>query len=1027
MKPLVLTSFALLYCLLLPAQAPALYFEKISTENGLSNNTVNVMLHDQRGFMWIGTNDGLNRFDGHNFAIFRNRPGDKTSLGGNIITALLEDAQQVLWIATADGGLTRYDYRLASAQQFKPYKHLPGDSTTIPTNNINTIVQDKQGFLWLGTSGFGLVRFNPRTERFDRPVKVSTRTVLSLCFDAQGLLWVGRQGGGLMMVNTQTNTSYVDPRYANLYSELPHVVVTSLYCDAGKNMWYGSWDKYLYQSNPGNTAETRFGQSGLPGSFINDEVNCFAEDRQGYLWIGGKSRGLQLRDKKTGVFYSYQHDPRRDGSLSDNNIHCLCIAPSGKTWIGTDKGICTSSPAIQQFTQTFLLQGVATQNPVTIYDFYTTPANELWIGTSNGIYTGKTGSNSFTHLPLRYKGTPLAVTKFFRASNGQFYLGTNYSLFRYFPDTRSIALLPNTEKDGVLSKLISSRIVSITEDTIDHDPVLLVSPYGHYLAYYNLRTQAWVSRLDTTKKILKAMNIADNLVRKLYKGDDGRIWMANAQMGLGQWRSDTQPEVLYYQNNPSAPGGLSNNNVYDITADAEHKLWISTYGGGLHQFDPATKTITHIPAASNLLEGIQADHNGNVWMISNGHLQQYNVTTRSMASFTLPDLEKSGGVSGDIYQDHRGLLYVAGKNYFIAFHPDSIHTDRPRPAVYFTDFRVFNESRSNLLVSSTIGLSYRQNYFTIEFAAPDYNASQPVQYAYQLEGFDKDWVECGTRNFAPYANLEGGTYTFRIRASNTPGTWQEKAERLTIIITPPIWKRWWFYLLCVLLLSGIGYTLYRYRINELLKRQAIRNKIAQDLHDSVGSTLSSISVYSQVAQIQSAQDSKVALNEVLGKISTTSNDMITEMNDIVWAINPRNDSVEKIVHRMESFARPLLAARNIRFDFQYDPGVLSIYLDMEKRKNFYLIFKEAITNVIKYSGASELLVRIQVQRHVLTLLVQDNGVGFSLARETRQHKPSLSGNGLHNMQVRAKEMKGTLDIESTTGVGTCIRLQCSIP
>ncbi len=1028
MKSLALASLAVLLSFFLMARGPVLFFEKLTRENGLSNNKVNTILRDHRGFMWIGTNDGLNRFDGHNFVVFHHRPGDKISLSGNIITALLEDKQQVLWIATADGGLTRYDYRLPSETQFKQYKHLPNNNLSIPSNSINAMAQDSDGNIWLGTNGMGIVRFAPKTEKFDRPVSAGPRTVLALCFDKAGTLWVGRQGGGLLKVNTKTLHYESDPRYENLYSQLPHVVVTSLYCDRNNDMWYGSWDKLLYHYPSATNTETSFQQSPDAYSFTNDEVNCFAEDGQGNLWIGGKLKGLQIRDKITGQFYRYQHNASQNGSLSDNNIHCMYVDPSGKTWIGTDKGICTSSPAIQQFTQQFLEQGLLSNTtPLTIYDFYKNAPDELWIGTSNGIYIQNKSSGTLNHLPLQYKGVPLAVTKFFTDSKGQLYLGTNYSLFRYYRPGNRLELLPNTEKDGVMKKLISSRIVSVMEDVIEGDPVLVVSPYGHFLAYYNLRTQQWVSRLDSTRNILATMNIRDNLVRRLYKAGNGQIWMANAQQGLGLWRNDAMPKIKYYQNNPADNGGLSNNNVYDIAEDVGHELWISTYGGGLHHFSPAGSTIVHIPSTENLLEGIATDAGGNVWMINNGNLQRYDIGTQSVSTYSLPDLEKSGGVSGYIYKDDEGRMYVAGNNYFIVFHPDSVHVLRSPPEVYFTDFRIFNESYSNLLTDNTMRLSYRQNYFTIEFAAPDYNGSQPVKYAYMLEGVDKSWIECGTRNFAPYANLEGGSYTFRIKASNTPGFWQEKSKPLTIIITPPVWKRWWFFVLCAIVLAGTAYAIYRYRINELLKRQAIRNRIAQDLHDNVGSTLSSISVYSQVAQIQNNNGGKEELNEVLGKISTTSNDMISEMNDIVWAINPRNDSIEKIVQRMESFARPLLAARNIRFNFNYDQEVLGINLDMEKRKNFYLIFKEAITNVIKYSGASELRVHVGIRRQRLDLIVQDNGVGFNVAMETSGHNPSLSGNGLRNMRVRAGEMKGTLEIESGAGKGTAIRLNCPIP
>jgi len=224
----------------------------------------------------------------------------------------------------------------------------------------------------------------------------------------------------------------------------------------------------------------------------------------------------------------------------------------------------------------------------------------------------------------------------------------------------------------------------------------------------------------------------------------------------------------------------------------------------------------------------------------------------------------------------------------------------------------------------------------------------------------------------------------------------------------------------------IIYAFYKYRINELVKRQSIRNKIAQDLHDNVGSTLSSVAVYSQVAQIQSEQGNKEGLKDVLRKIAGTSEDMISEMNDIVWTINPRNDSMEKILQRMEAFSRPLLAAKNIKLHFQYDDSVVHHTLEMQKRKNFYLIFKEAVNNGVKYSSCNNIYVRISSKHQEMHLNIDDDGQGFDQEAIRRNNSHSLSGNGLQNMHIRATEMRGSLTITSKPGNGTSVHLHFPI-
>jgi signal transduction histidine kinase len=390
----------------------------------------------------------------------------------------------------------------------------------------------------------------------------------------------------------------------------------------------------------------------------------------------------------------------------------------------------------------------------------------------------------------------------------------------------------------------------------------------------------------------------------------------------------------------------------------------------------------------------------------------------------LPDMEKTGGVAGYLYKAPDGLMYAAGKSYFIQFDPNRVVASKTEPTVHFTGFEIFNQSFNNLLLQQTIKLKYKQNYFTVEFAAPDFSSGTPVQYAYKLEGFNTDWIATGTRNFVSFSNLEGGTYTLRVRATNTPGVWSKHEAAIRIRVIPPFWKRWWFFILCAAVVAGSVYALYRYRVNEIIKRQAMRNKIASDLHDNIGSTLSSISVYSQVAEIQNKKQNAPALEDVLQKIGNASTEMISEMNDIVWAINPRNDSMEKMIDRMESYAKPLLAAKNISFEFTCSEDLLKSNLKMEKRKNMYLVFKEAVNNALKYSGCTRLNVVISNTRNQLQMTISDNGMGFDTGLESQKKGGSLGGNGLKNMTMRALEMKGNVYITSSPGNGTTINLVC---
>ncbi|RYY14608.1 MAG: histidine kinase [Chitinophagaceae bacterium] len=1016
MHRVYITIISLLTCYHSWAQPASLYFENITTQNGLSHNKVNCIIQDKRGFIWIGTDDGLNRYDGSHFTIFKNNPGDTTSISGNIIRDIFEDENEVLWVATADGGLTRYDYRLEPGRQFRQFKNKPNDSLSIPVNIIFKIVQDSQGYLWLASSGFYALRFDKKTERFSQIANAGTKTVLALTLRNTGELWAGRQGGGLLKINPVTMTATMDARYADLYSkDLPHVTITSLFTDTKKNTWFGSWDWQLYKYDHLSGKELTFKNAGRPGDFQSDEILSFAEARNGLLWMGGRNNGLQIYDQSANKFYNYLHDPARGGTLADNEVNCIFIDNQGLVWIGTSMGISISKPLQNQFQQNFLPR--TGKRNISINDFYEPAPGELWLGTSEGIYTRDKNADTFC---LR------SITKFYKSLSGDLYVGSDYSLFKLNPENFSISMLPNTDKDTVMYQIIRSSIVSVIEDSINKEPVLIASPYGHFLAYYFWSQNQWSSRLDTSRQILKTFNITDNLVRKLYKSpNNGNLYMATGKHGLAIWDRKTN-SFSYIKNDPTLTDGLSNNNVTDLVEDDVGNLWITTHGGGLQYFNAANRSIRHIPASNNLLRSISLDNAGNPWMISNGNIDKYDPDSGIYSTYQLPDIDKTTGVDGSIFKNSLGHLFVAGTNYFIEFDPAKITQTQPTLPIYITDFRIFNQSKNQLLKQEHISLSYNQNFITIEFAAPNFAGNRAAEFQYRLSGLNEDWTELGTENKVNLSNLAIGTYSFQLRATNRPGIWYNYKGKLVITITPPFYKTWWFFAICIVGMAGIIYAIYRYRINEIIRRQDIRNKIAQDLHDNVGSTLSSIGVYSQVAKIYNQQQKNEQLRDALDKISETSGNMISEMSDIVWTINPRNDSMPVMLQRMESFAKPLLAAREIRFHFDYDPGIESLSLGMTQRKNFYLIFKEAVNNAVKYAECLNLYVTIQTRNFRLEMIIRDDGKGFEVHHLTEHNRLSLSGNGFKNMTVRAKEMKGSCEFLSEPGKGTTVTLQFPI-
>ena len=423
--------------------------------------------------------------------------------------------------------------------------------------------------------------------------------------------------------------------------------------------------------------------------------------------------------------------------------------------------------------------------------------------------------------------------------------------------------------------------------------------------------------------------------------------------------------------------------------------------------------------------GILPDDNGNLWMSTNKGLSEFNIKKKTFRNFDVND-----GLQGNEFDRYAycktkdGLLFFGGVNGINFFNPAEIKSLQP-PSVLITDFRLFNKTVSlktpnsplakDMLYTNAIKLSYNQNVITFQFAATDYRRAGNVFYRYMMKGFDKTWIYGGTFREATYTNLNPGKYDFIVEASNDNGQWSKNAKTISIQIIPPWWKTWLFYTLIVIITAGIIYSIYQYRLTQILKLQGVRNRIATDLHDEIGSSLSTISIYSKVAQEQLKNDTAES-GTLLKKISEDTNEMMDAMNDIVWTINSRNDRFENIINRMREHAVQLFEAKDCFLHFNFDEQLNQLKFDMEKRKDFYLIYKEALNNIAKYAEAKNVWIELIAEKNQISLSIKDDGKGFNINTVRK------SANGLINMKNRAENLKGEIEIKSDLEIGTEICL-----
>lgn len=398
------------------------------------------------------------------------------------------------------------------------------------------------------------------------------------------------------------------------------------------------------------------------------------------------------------------------------------------------------------------------------------------------------------------------------------------------------------------------------------------------------------------------------------------------------------------------------------------------------------------------------------------------------AAGTITNYEEKDGLQSNefnrraFHKTKDGWFFFGGVNGFNYFKPEDIRESAFQPQVHITDLKIRNQSvpfhgKNSFLqkpayLSSEITLPYSENMLTFEFASMDLSGPAKNRFSYRLDGFDHNWIASGTQHTATYTNLDPGSYTFRVKGTNHDGVWSDKEASFRVTILPPWYLTWWFRAALAITVAGLLYALYRFRLHHALKLERMRNRIAQDLHDEIGSNLSTISIFSKMVMKKEG----MAGSPMLDKIHGYANTSMEAMSDIVWMINARNDRFENIIVHMRSHAAELLEARNIALHMQFDEKLDAVRLEMEARKNFYLIFKEALNNIVKYADCKNVWLEMKLQSGVILLKIRDDGKGFDSTS-------SNGGNGLVNMKKRAEFLKGRLLLDSAVGSGTRVELE----
>ncbi len=805
-----------------PTQQPV-RFERLGLEDGLSQSAILTILQDKRGYLWFGTQDGLNRYDGYSFTIFRHEAGDSHSLTNSSVLALAEDKDGHLWIGTWGGGLNRYD---PITQIFTAYTHDPADPASLSDDTVTDVRFTRDGSLWLATLG-GLDRFNSdgtfthyRNDPAD-PDSLSANNVSVLYEDSKGQLWVGTgfgaAGNGLNRFDPNTN-SFV--RYQNDPDNIDSLSsnnIGSIFEDSRGTLWVGTGGFSVegaglnrlnadgrftrYQNNPDN-----------PDSLSSDNVMSLWQDADGLMWVGTWGGGLNLFDpyRQPAIFRHIVHDPFDPQSLSHNVVWQVYADRTGIVWLGTvPGGLNKYNPRASQFMLFRHHPDEANSLSMNVIgSFYEDSLGSMWIATWGGgleYFDRHTGTFShYRHDPDNKNSlSDDLVMAMLEDSHGTFWVSTINGLNWFNRDTGAFVTV--LHKPGDPNTPMSDTVYQMVEDKAGN--IWLGNAEG--LDRYDYATRHFKHYRHNPAD---PNSINSNSVVGLYLDNDGALWIGTWGGGISHMDTATG-QFTRYENDPHDPTSIGDNSAWAFLQDSKGRLWIGTQRG-LDRLN-ADETFTHYGLKDGLpnetVLGILEDDSGNLWLSTQNGLARFNPETETFKVFDVRDgLQSNEFDSTAYYRDRDGLMYFGGVNGFNIFDPAQIRDNEQQPQVIVTTFRIFNEPlKVDLSGATRLEVPYWQNFIAFEFTALDFSAPQKNQYAYKLEGFDPDWVQAGDRRYASYTNLPGGEYTFRIKAANSDGIWNENGVAIPITITPPIWQNWWFQVGGALMLIStlvVGYT-----------------------------------------------------------------------------------------------------------------------------------------------------------------------------------------------------------------------------
>ncbi len=1045
---------------LLPAQS-SYQFTRYTQEDGLATGSITEINKDKAGFLWLMSENGIMRFDGYDFKIFRHYPNDSNSIpASNYYEMQSDETGNILF--RCEKGI---------------YKYIPSDGNFKKIINHSDSIQifswgaGIHSFVW-ATSKYHLLKMNAQTglvTSYALPEEFNRNEMRFYAGDST-TIWLYNQQNQLMQFSvTENRFSFPAIYYRDSVSHIlknkpllifrDHENTTRLFTHEGLYKYNSGKNRieqyvpllikdriqanaliagnYIFTGTSGGNLLRVDMKDGSTQNFhiINKATESNLQEfifyglypaRDGSIWISTSNAGAFHYFPSTGNIEQLISNPGNLNSLISNSTDFILEDENNVVWINcAGRGIVKvekEKPILDSYIPIIDKKSMVGTHAENIRSISAQDNEHLLIGTLGGLFQFNKSSHEFQSVLSPVDNKPVLeanpVSKIITDSKGNVWITSWGSAVIYFLNKKfkSFArLIP--ESSGVPGNFTIRALY------IDSLGYLWVGSDANviYRANLNLFDPAHPEKI-VFKQFKGTISKTDTLIFTqcftITESKKGTI-LFGTQNGLYKYRYLTE-KFQRYLNRPGDSKSLSDNNVRAIWVDNSGIVWIGTNRGGLNRFDDSIQTFKSFTVEDglpdNTIYSILEDKKGNLWLGTNKGLCRFNPKTLSCRNYSLKDgIQNYEYNTNAAFKTLSGSLAFGGRTGFNFFNPDSLEIISQPPKIVFTQFKVFDKEFP--LTNSELNLKYNENLLSFQFAALSFFRNKENQYAYKLEGLDADWIYCGDRRFTNYAHLAHGQYIFRVKASNCFGIWNENGIELKINIATPWFYTWWFIFLILITVSGMVYALFRFRLQQKLKLQHIRNKIARDLHDEIGSNLSSISLFSAVAKEKSA-DAANPVSVLLKKISDYTQSSQEAMNDIVWMITTRNDKFENIIVRMRTLAAEMFETKNVNLHLNFDERLNNLRMGMDERKNFFLIYKESVNNIVKYSECKNVWVDLLYQKSVV-FRIRDDGIGFDVQKNIR-------GNGIINMKKRSEALLGKLIIQSEPNYGTTVELKFRI-